>query len=130
MELAQFITNEQVGGSSPLALSKFLRLRSSMDSEHRSSKPEVASSSLAEANSILDFGLKNKCFLMRNLKCVIDLASIAKRSKATVCKTVNHRFKSDCSLQLYFKLAELKYLFKLSVNSATLSTFCQLFCGL
>ena len=58
MELAQFITNEQVGGSSPLALSKFLRLRCSMDSEHRSSKPEVASSSLAEANSILDFGFR------------------------------------------------------------------------
>lgn len=26
-------------------------------------------------------------------------ASIAKRTKAAVCKTVNHRFKSDCSLQ-------------------------------
>ena len=51
MELAQFITNEQVGGSSPLALSKILRLRSSMDLEHRSSKPEVARSSRAGAKT-------------------------------------------------------------------------------
>ena len=50
MELEQFITNEQVWrfeSSRPLQQA---RLRSSMDLEHRSSKPEVASSSLAEAS--------------------------------------------------------------------------------
>ncbi len=49
MELARFITDEQVGGSSPLALSKILRLRSSMELERRSSKPEVVRSSRTEA---------------------------------------------------------------------------------
>lgn len=49
MELEQFITNEQVGGSSPLALSKNFRLRSSMESERRASKSDVAGSSPAGA---------------------------------------------------------------------------------
>ncbi len=56
MDLEQFTTNEQVRGSSPLApFQFFLRLRSSMDLERRSSKPDVASSNLAGAISILEF---------------------------------------------------------------------------
>ena len=55
MELEQFNAKEQVEGSSPFVSICLVRLRSSMESEHRSSKPEVASSSLAEAISILDW---------------------------------------------------------------------------
>ncbi len=48
MDLEQFTTNEQVKGSSPFVPSN-LRLRSSMDLERRSSKPEVVRSSRTEA---------------------------------------------------------------------------------
>ena len=48
MDLEQFATNEQVGGSNPL-IPLFSRLRSSTESERKSSKLEVASSNLAEA---------------------------------------------------------------------------------
>ncbi len=59
MELEQFTTNEQVEGSSPFVPSKTFRLRSSMESERRSSKPDVASSSLAGAAiSITNFKLQ------------------------------------------------------------------------
>ncbi len=56
MDLEQFTTNEQVKGSSPFVPSKFLRLRSSMDLERRSSKPDVAGSSPAEASLLMVSG--------------------------------------------------------------------------
>ena len=49
MESEQFSAKEQVEGSSPFVSICIIRLRSSMESEHKSSKLEVASSSHAEA---------------------------------------------------------------------------------
>lgn len=45
------------------------------------------------------FGLRKWIWEFESLR-VYQLAGIAKRPKATVCKTVNHRFKSDYPLQL------------------------------
>ena len=72
MDLEQFASNEQVGGSNPLVLFSFFRLRSSMESERRSTKPEVVRSSRTGAivisYELLITNWKNdSLFVIRNL---------------------------------------------------------------
>ena len=78
--------------------------RQSFKLEIAGSNPVVLTNSIWDCGLLIwDLEIRNPTSQIRN-----RIAGIAKRTKAAVCKTAKHRFKSDYPLQIFFRKRDEK----------------------